>query len=137
MLHLAQRRRRFRGVTVVVALLWLPYVAVRCIDCPPDHSGCPIHSAAAGPAESEPHAHHHGNEGSHHDAPPAGTCCDLTGKCNVLVTAGAAPDVPAIGVLLPAPLRPVVDTVRTHVVRLPPPLAHGPPIHLKHRVLII
>jgi hypothetical protein len=137
MLHGVQRWSLFRGVTIVVALLWLPYGAVRCIDCPPDHSGCPMLPTTPGAAESGPHAHHHGNGGPRHDAPPARTCCGLTGKCNVLVTAVAAPDAPAIGASLPGPFRSLVDAVRTHLVRLPPPLAHGPPIHLEHRVLLI
>lgn len=150
-----KHKTRMRILVAVVATAWLPYTLLRCFDNP-DHSGCPMMNVAAKASEPESHDHaHHDHHspaaqsaGHHsHDGVPSSTkdhergqdtCCELTGKCNVLVTTTSTlVDAPAPIGLAPSVVVPLARDGRVLAVWPGSVRIHGPPIYLANETLIL
>lgn len=145
----------YRSDKIAAALLlvaWLPYCSLRCIDAGGGHGGCPLlphegsaasadaHHAHSGREQRRDVAHSRVNHGHgrgpdrHGEGDPAKTCCELTGKRNVLLSTAdlqsASPPVVLGEALLSAPRSPVA--VRPSGIAAK---AHGPPIYLANATL--
>lgn len=124
-----------RAIVALLAIAWLPFVTTLCLDA----EACDY--PAAGGHHGDHESHHHGiDTPSHHqehsDA-PASTCCELTGKRAVALTAQpglmAAPSA-AVSLVsaLPAICSVAGSMLSPAVVR-----AHGPPTYLRNASLRI
>lgn len=132
--------RHRRAVVLLLALTWLPYVSTRCLA--DAHGGCGMmamshESPAAHPTDSD-HSGSATHDHSEHHSTPARTCCELTGKCDVAISAtistvDAAPVVAIVPAITRAPVRSeperLGDPIRT--------LAHAPPLYLRNATLRI
>ncbi len=126
---------------VALLLACLPYLAIRCVGAP---GGCEVVSKGAhADSGSEGHGHHdhEAAAGHRHDqGSPSDrdrSCCELTGKCDIKITASApAIDPPALVATLPLVV-PVSDRWTTVLIIPPAELAHGPPLYLRHATLLI
>jgi hypothetical protein len=137
--------RACRSISVVLAIAWLPYIAMRCVDNPATHAGCGMLRGAAHAPGSDGHgpSHEgmaHGGGTHNHGQEPARahTCCDLTGKCDVKITTGApslAP--PLLATILPVAVRAIVADPERLSACLTPPVAHAPPTYLRNATLLL
>ena len=132
---------RSRALVVTLAVAWLPYITTRCIDpvsCPTEH--------ARQHDDHSDHGHHGhsgiaSERGTHDETPaetPIRTCCDLTGKLNVLVSAGT-PSITPVLFSSTLPTSAVWEFLHHQSPRrdLVPPAAHGPPAYLRNHILLI
>lgn len=143
MINSLRGMRRRRGIYVLVAITWLPYIATRCIESSATGKDCDLVRQGMR-ADHGGDDHHHPpppGSASDHDHPHKGTphrtCCELTGKCDVRTTpfvSFAAPTVvTAVALVLHAP--PPLPCQAQH--RPPVAVAHAPPIYLRHATLLI
>lgn len=136
--------RRHRGLLALVAITWLPFVSMRCIEGVTE--GCPVlgtaHEHGEDGSQGDGHDHHaehaqgrgaadHGHDRSNR------TCCELTGKFAVEVTSGttSAPLVPLATWVRPSELLPRLSAKRP-VQRVADPTHHPPPYLLFATLLI-
>ena len=132
---------RSRALVMTLAVVWLPYITTRCVDpvsCPTEH---------AREAADHRDLGHHGHEGipserGTHDENPAETpnrtCCDVTGKRNVLVSTGPPSIAPVLfSSTLPTSAVWAVLYHQSHRRDLVPHTAHGPPAYLRNHILRI
>jgi hypothetical protein len=138
---LAVTHLRSRAIVMTLAVAWLPYITGRCIDpaaCPTEHTQLKRH-------DHGDHIHEHcearGHHGIHDETPtpgtPTHTCCDLTGKSNIVASEGVPSVTP---VFLSAPLAvPVVPERRPDQPHgdFVAHTAHGPPTYLRNHTLLI
>lgn len=122
--------RGCRVTPVVLALLWLPYIATRCIQNPVTHA-CPLRAARMHSPEgatSGQHSHCHGDK----HAPARGCCCDLADKCDVEDSSGVPLTAPALLVAA----SPVASDIILDGHSFGPggflTVAHGPPTYLRN-----
>ena len=136
--------RRFQILPLVLAVTWLPYTALRCVEDPLTHAGCSVLVLALQMRSSNHDAHQHSDAATHpehgtrkHGMPR--TCCDITGKCDVEMTAGSAPTgplAPAIATTWPF-AEPIAPRAQTPHGCQTTPVAHAPPIFLRNATLLI
>lgn len=143
-----RRVRRCRAVLVVLAVAWLPYISVRCVES--SAHGCPIWTPSHGAAgRSQPEHEHpgHAHDGNAHEGMPSGgesdhlparTCCELTGKYAFATSVPAPSAAPAAvlvrlceGAEFPQP--PLAVDAHRRV----PLTAHAPPRYLRFATLLI
>jgi hypothetical protein len=131
-------RRSHTVVTILLLLAWLPYVSVRCIDNPGKHSGCLI---LAAPVQTEPSIHDHASHEHHGERTPAHSkgfsCCDLTGKCEVVASASSQHAMPVV--LTTTPLAAELPSPHLSIEARAASIenAHGPPRYLRFATLLI
>ena len=129
------RRQRCRAIAMAVVAACVPYLSIRCID----PSSCPTSHVRGHEQHHEPGAHHHAARSKTPDnAPPAETCCELTGKFNVVISEGP----PSITPLLsPIAIATASPTAVAHIGAICGALvlhtAHSPPAYLQHHTLLI
>lgn len=150
---LKQLRHR-RTIVGVLAVAWLPYMSIRCIESS-GHLGCPIaseshdsvppsddvHRHAHDSHQESPHSHQHvpvtRTQAPSHDPPPR-TCCELTGKYAVTL---AAPAPSAAPLVMVASFRRAGDVPQAplpaRAVRQFPEPSHHPPPYLLFATLLI
>jgi hypothetical protein len=136
--------RRWQAISLLLAITWLPYTATRCVENPFTHDGCGMLATAHEHPEGH-HSHAASHDGvtpthQHHDGQhsPVRTCCELTGKCNIKVTAPVPSiDPPALLAVLPAVARVPAPTAYELQCGPTRALAHGPPTYLRNAVLRI
>ena len=130
---------------MLLGFVWIPYVAVRCVDGA-GHADCSVltaanaadhheHSTRAPSTNQHDHtAHGHGDPGKQ---APGRTCCELTGKCNLKLTASAPSLEPALQIG-PLSCKPYPVAAGRMAARLcPAEVAHGPPIFLRNATLLL
>jgi hypothetical protein len=134
---------RSQWIVMGLALAWLPFITTHCIDpasCPTEH----MRSEGHHDDHHGDHAHSHGdaaaNHGTRHESPPstpARACCNLTGKFNILASAGPPSVAPVFSSTALA--APVVPELRNGALRSPfiPHTAHAPPLYLRNHTLLI
>ena len=139
--------RKIRGcrtIPAVLVIVWLPYIATRCIETQLPHSGCGILSATAH-APGHDHARSHDGMAprQHEDSHarkhlPVRTCCDLTGKCDVKVAPSTPPLAPTLlAAALPVAVSPLVPQLPLLDGRSAPAVAHAPPAYIRNVTLLI
>lgn len=145
-----RRLGRSRLTPLVLAAVWLPYLTMRCISAPGLGGECNVLAALFGPAFQH-HDHHatghrpdastrtaHDHCDKRQPSKRAHACCEATGRFNATISATevSVQPVPLLAVLpvpvLPPPLggSPVFD-------RFSAPVAHSPPVYLRHLTLLI
>ena len=142
------RIRRRRSLLVLVAITWLPYVSVRCVEGATN--GCPIsataHEHGEMKRETHSHEHHHATDAhdrgeadhEHGNLPgPERTCCQLTGKYAIELTSPtvSAPATTALAKIWTPSARP--SAVSVLAVRHVPDPTHHPPPYLRFATLLI
>jgi hypothetical protein len=144
--------QRVRVTAALLAAVWIPFMSVRCVPGPGGGSGC---LAFAGRTAADagdhhagaPHAHQvPGKRAAEHAAPggsprhPSGkhTCCELTGKCNILRAAEISTlgSLEAAPVLIPARLL-LPERLGVDLARLTAQRSHAPPSYLRHQALLL
>jgi hypothetical protein len=134
-------------VLVALALTWLPYMSMRCVDSPGGEECWMSSHHSEGHGSGEAHKGYHPAPGTTEPSPPHDhgsgrdegcTCCELTGKCNIKITS-ATPQVDPVqlAATLPGPAVPVVPDVPALPPRSTPAVAHAPPIYLRNVTFLI
>lgn len=149
MTYCSRRRRHCRQISLALGVVWLPYIAVRCVGNPANHGDCGmLHPATQAHAENaHVHGHHHetpspvSHDHNHSRGPgsgPSHTCCDLTGKCNVTITSVVpslnAADTISMVSLIVQPIALLPQYSHRSPVR---GVAHAPPTYLRNLTLRI
>jgi len=137
-----QRLQRSNRIRVLLAFAWVPYIAIRCVAGSSSHGSCGMLAPVVQTANSHhhehkaEHAHRHHEEGSN-PASSGKTCCEVTGKCNVSLT--ATPSVSdshtVAAILAHFPITTAPVSIHSHT--RPAYVAHGPPIYLRLATLLI
>lgn len=136
------RIRRQRSLLALVAITWLPFISVLCVEGPAN--GCP--TLAAGHEQEAVQEHHHASHAhdqgqADHDHEKSGapehTCCQLTGKCAVELSSptSSAPAIVAVTWIRTPNMRPAAVSVRPAQYVADP--THHPPPYLRFATLLI
>ena len=142
------RIRCHPGIMAIVALTWLPYMSVRCIDAT---SGCLLlgaeHEAQERSDHEESRARQHGchaeddGPAAHHDdgksSAPKHTCCELTGKYAVDVTSWTPTVSPAVAIAAVEAVDVLPTAMRVPRVRCSADPTHHPPPYIRFASLLI
>ena len=154
------RMRKSRLALLLVAVAWVPYMAVCCVvspfeDAAGEKPSCHV-LASALPTGAEAHSdsHHSDHDGSHartdahagesghsgHSSgmPPVQTCCELTGKSNAMAQKSVDFDAQPLLVATTVVVAEVVrDDRSTRVVHVVDVRDHGPPVYLRNASFLI
>lgn len=123
---------RRRVVVLALVLAWLPYVTLRCIPVSGSaHAWCDVLAHGSEAAGHDVNVGHHERRGHDHEG-PASTCCELTGKSSVTLSAPFSVDPPilsAIAISLSGAVAPASEVLGMlgglwH--------AHAPPTYLRN-----
>src|ERR1035437_8600700 len=133
MMSLLRSLRKSQVASVALLFTCLPYLTIRCVGAPGGCEVMPTRANAHSSAEGHSHHDHKTASGHHHDQHDQGSphhpdrsCCELTGKCNITITASTpAVDPPALVATLPSVVF-VSERWTTGLMTPPAELAHGP-----------
>jgi hypothetical protein len=130
--------RKSRAISALLVVVWLVRAGFSCVVPPLEAS--PVAEPETCHVMDEWYPGEHGAPGTSRDLPPAQTCCELTGKSDVMLTDAGGLDEPVVLVFdVPAPA--LADDVLCAAAAAwnesVEPHGQDPPLYLAHSIFLI